>query len=395
MFCTQTFKNAAEKDDHILQHFAQETCNECQQNLIRIGGNLYVLHNAATCIREYDYDNENYYDDVSSKLATVLVEEGTYLKDEPNDQENRLEEDALEVEVGEWLKSEPNYDEYEHSENPLQEEDDVEEEEEEATAESNMDDDSQPQQEATTSTAESNMDDDSQQQQQQQQDEANTSAAESINDENMSQEAMDLSKSNEVNIKLESVANTNDKEKSTKKEENKRECEFCGEFFHRYALYRHKRDVHNPTVCVCQICYTQFKSEEYLQRHMRYKHGATANVFKCDKCQATFRKEDLFRIHQCNGVKPNSKMACEICSKEFSRKQSLLNHQVLVHSKSETIHCKACARVFSDVDERDAHQSECAAKKYQQLSKNSTACEICGVVLSRSSALLRHKASKH
>ncbi|XP_031628847.1 zinc finger protein 62 homolog [Contarinia nasturtii] len=51
LFCPQTFGSASEKDDHILQHFAQETCIECDQNLIRIGNNLYTKHNAVTCIK--------------------------------------------------------------------------------------------------------------------------------------------------------------------------------------------------------------------------------------------------------------------------------------------------------------------------------------------------------
>lgn len=396
MFCTQTFESAAAKDDHILEHFAQETCNECQQNLIRIGGNLYVLHNAATCIREYDYDNENYYDDVSSKLATVLVEGYNNVKQEPNneqqmEEESRLNEnDALEVNIddavdldeGGWFKCEPNSEDYENHGNTSQEEEGAGEEEY-AT---------------NTSTAESTMDEDSQQQD----GETNTTSVESVIDGNLPHEAMDLSKSTEIDIKSEmtgnSQPNTNDNEKPAKKEENKRECELCGEFFHKYALYRHRRDVHNPTVCVCQICHTQFKSEEYLQRHMRYKHGATAKLFKCDQCQATFRKEDLFRIHQCNGTSNvDGKMTkCETCGKEFSRKQTLLKHQVLVHSKpDEMIYCKACARVFSNAEERDTHQLECAAKKYQQLASNPVACEICGQIFSRSFSLERHKASKH
>lgn len=51
LFCPQTFGSATEKDDHILEHFDQETCADCNQNLIRIGSNLYILrlHNAITC----------------------------------------------------------------------------------------------------------------------------------------------------------------------------------------------------------------------------------------------------------------------------------------------------------------------------------------------------------
>lgn len=51
LFCTRTFDNAAEKDDHTLEHFAQETCTECDQKLIRIGAKLYTLHDTVTCIR--------------------------------------------------------------------------------------------------------------------------------------------------------------------------------------------------------------------------------------------------------------------------------------------------------------------------------------------------------
>lgn len=371
MFCPQAFESAAAKDDHILEHFSQETCNDCQQNLIRIGGNLYILHNAATCIKEYDYDSENYYDDVSSKLATVLVEE-TCVNDK---QHTDRGDDPSEIEVDGWIKTESNIDEYETPENPLQENDEA----------------------AQISTAESEIDEDSQQQQQ----DANTSTAESNNDEQLPHQMLNLSNEinmNEVHIKSETVTKSNKNEKAAKKAgPEKRECEFCGEFFHRYALYRHKRDVHNPTVCICQTCNTQFKSVEYLQRHMRYKHGASAKVIKCDTCQATFRKEDLYRIHQCNTTpnNENSKATCETCGKEFSRKQTLLKHQILVHNDSGIIHCKACARVFSDVEERDVHQLECTAKKYQQLSSNPIACEICGLVLSRRGALIRHKALKH
>lgn len=58
-------------------------------------------------------------------------------------------------------------------------------------------------------------------------------------------------------------------------------CDICGQFFHRYALYRHKRDIHNPVICACELCHTQFKSREYLQRHMRYTHGISATITSC------------------------------------------------------------------------------------------------------------------
>lgn len=50
MFCPQTFGTAAAKDDHVLEHFAQETCLECNRNLIRIGGSLYTKHDSSICV---------------------------------------------------------------------------------------------------------------------------------------------------------------------------------------------------------------------------------------------------------------------------------------------------------------------------------------------------------
>lgn len=65
---------------------------------------------------------------------------------------------------------------------------------------------------------------------------------------------------------------------------------------------------------------------------MRYKHGAAANVFKCDSCLAVFRNENLFRIHQCSGIQANeNSKTCEICCKEFSRRDALQRHMASQH----------------------------------------------------------------
>lgn len=56
LFCPKIFSRAADKDDHILEHFrkfTQETCSKCDQNLIRIGKYLYTRHNEATCVKDH------------------------------------------------------------------------------------------------------------------------------------------------------------------------------------------------------------------------------------------------------------------------------------------------------------------------------------------------------
>lgn len=51
LFCPQIFGTAIEKDDHILEHFAQEMCSDCDQSLIRIGSHMYTIHDVVTCVK--------------------------------------------------------------------------------------------------------------------------------------------------------------------------------------------------------------------------------------------------------------------------------------------------------------------------------------------------------
>ncbi|XP_031628865.1 zinc finger protein 816-like [Contarinia nasturtii] len=72
LFCPQTFGADFEKDDHILEHFAQETCMECNQKLLRIGGNLYTLHNAVTCIKR-ELKTERYHKTCSQTNQSLVL----------------------------------------------------------------------------------------------------------------------------------------------------------------------------------------------------------------------------------------------------------------------------------------------------------------------------------
>lgn len=53
-FCPNVFESIADKNSHLLEHFVQELCNDCNESLIRIGDSLYVLHTKITCIKSND-----------------------------------------------------------------------------------------------------------------------------------------------------------------------------------------------------------------------------------------------------------------------------------------------------------------------------------------------------
>ncbi|XP_055296408.1 zinc finger protein 595-like [Sitodiplosis mosellana] len=84
LFCPQTFGSAAEKDDHVLEHFTQETCADCDQNLIRIGSNLYTVHNAVTCIKGKIKSEEHIESCfVDTVISETVAEYETRIKTEP------------------------------------------------------------------------------------------------------------------------------------------------------------------------------------------------------------------------------------------------------------------------------------------------------------------------
>lgn len=63
-FCARQFDTTAEKNAHILEHFEHHICQRCEQNLIRIGENFYILHATRTCIsstfkQEIELDEQN------------------------------------------------------------------------------------------------------------------------------------------------------------------------------------------------------------------------------------------------------------------------------------------------------------------------------------------------
>lgn len=67
------FDNAVEKDDHTLEHFAQETCTECDQKLIRIGAKLYTLHETVTCVRR-KFKTEHHFESCFVENSSVSNE---------------------------------------------------------------------------------------------------------------------------------------------------------------------------------------------------------------------------------------------------------------------------------------------------------------------------------
>lgn len=160
-------------------------------------------------------------------------------------------------------------------------------------------------------------------------------------------------------------------------------CDLCGQLFHRYALYRHRRDVHNPTVCECELCNTKFKSQEYLQRHMQYKHGIGAKNLTCGTCNKTFRSEVSLQTHPCGST---NSMVPGDPGKEYWT-DNYVEQQKPKQKLNDRVECEYCGKSFHIFaiyrHRRDVHnQIVCV-------------CEVCNTKFKSKEYLHRHMQYKH
>lgn len=120
MSCAHQFTTEDEKNAHILAHFEQRVCEDCDQNLLRIGDNFYVLHATLTCIRRCEIKQEIESDEQNhSELSRIKVHpidarqyDNSYVKQEQtNDGSNQLDTMAVQIDPSSLAFQGPEFDE--------------------------------------------------------------------------------------------------------------------------------------------------------------------------------------------------------------------------------------------------------------------------------------------
>lgn len=345
LFCPQTFDSAETKDDHILEHFAQEICVDCNQNLIRVGRQLYTPHNQSSCIK------------TELKIEPILFERQSELFNEDGD-EIRIETGsttATSCVTDMQIKSEPllNLERLNTNEHFPHDEDVI------SIEQLNL---FGRKYEEPNSASERI----------QHEQFANENIA-SIESQRMKPELMIEERNifDGLDDKLEQANSKNIRiNRKRKLMDEYSECELCGKIMLTPSLYYHMRNIHNTPSndeeFKCEPCRKKFKTADILRKHMRMKHDPTVKKLKCDLCRLVFMKETSLRDHQCkrksSEVVKSDKMPCDECGKLLSNRNSLRKHKTLLHSAPGAIFCNVCGRLFSSCDDRDEHQTECSRR---------------------------------
>ncbi|XP_055296414.1 zinc finger protein 557-like [Sitodiplosis mosellana] len=405
LFCPQTFGSGAEKDDHVLDHFAHETCTDCNQNLIRIGANLYTLHTAVTCIKmelksEAPIESSAIEQVTTNDESPPVYDRGSCNEDEPMQSVCTFPDlDSIEVERVEVkleLKTE--------NEEPI---------------------------ECLNENISPECSDGSKQ--------------------HIENKSMNSTRKKKISVKIQPPSNLQKRKKQSKRKktvsggtgakivkkksqektndnEESLECHICGKMLScKYAMQRHKMVVHKTlgenccNICIklfstaedlaehkancmrkrrqsntavrfeCDICGAILKNRAVLRMHMRFVHSPSCKQFKCTLCESSFVQQKLLDIHHNRKHLDIKEYVCSTCGKSFKTKDQLKSH-TNSHTGERPFKCTVdgCEKGFKTRSNRESHIRTHAGGKRVQ-------CEVegCGRQFTFEIDLRRHKYRSH
>ncbi|XP_055326187.1 zinc finger protein 62 homolog isoform X2 [Sitodiplosis mosellana] len=441
VFCPQTFGSAVEKDDHILEHFAQETCADCDQSLLRIGSNLYTQHNAVTCIKRESKSNqlniklepeteqnEQLMSVDPMNFAEVSYNEYYQGSNNQNSNENTSATDVTPsntVSVGEIeIKMEPEAQVQQFISVYIKN-----------TTERNDVDfgSSQVFQSQSSSTPLEKSDVDSKGNYKhecnicgkvfQLKDSLRRHHRMKHDDPNclkfkcdhcptvlLSKKSLDNHLPRCARMKEERLSKPPKKKTET---HDRAPCDICGELFYTFWLNRHKKLKHTPKEkeseasyfdnYQCDICQRVIPTKKALRTHMRMKHYPS--ILKCDDCGRRFvlKKSLDSHLNRCNrkqkslgevlgnkSISSKKRHICDICGEVFSSRTAAGKHTFNVHKTEEGHQCTYCKRVFITPQGLINHGLNC-----EKSSNRTYECYVCHKKFETKKWMYTHLQSIH
>lgn len=173
------------------------------------------------------------------------------------------------------------------------------------------------------------------------------------------------------------------------------ECDICGEVFHVNSLQRHKIARHSaPGTIVCTMCCKIFATAEALAEHTllcisrRNKQASrTIGKFQCKICNVIVSRKYSLHKHmqlkhassadtsseewkQCENNLNQTRHSdrerdyvCDVCGQVLGNELALQRHQIVMHSEPGTIICSNCLETFDSAGELTTHRQECLMRR--------------------------------
>lgn len=374
---------ATDKNTHILSHFPTENCIKCEQNVIRIGEYLYVLHSTVTCIATKS----------KRKKKRKSKEQIKNLQSDENNEETEFNTNNDQI-CGNLEDFEVKPEDAESGTSPIEPE----------IVEVNV----------TIEKIKEKLDIESKQKCQNQTGPHETTAAQHTNIENPVEQDMFVAlrnrkeknasidrskrkrpdKRNDLFFKCEHngceklIRRSNRSQHMTTHSNERFECDICHSSLATKNGLRAHFYLHFPKKELkCTICESIFRSESSLSQHVRFVHNKEAKRFICNVCGRALRKSHLLKEHmnKHTGEKP---FDCphDGCEKRFYTK-SHRNEHIRSHTGEKPFKCSedGCDRQFAYAIDFKRHKF-----KVHGIFTNKFTCPICSKVFPENMLLKKH-----
>lgn len=352
----------AQKSIHVLTHFQQEICGTCDQNLICIGENFYVLHGTITCIPrniktetpscepniEHEMDEnsvhvhtEQFIDDLKAEAEYENIDQHyTLTQDDCLDADDSERNDDMPI-------REQNAEDYCFVEN---------------SAHENICGDAQ----LSSCTTEI--------------EKANANVVKSyrkLKGKNTRYECIECKKifTRTDHLKVHVLDKHRPSEKPFECIECRQRfatnyrlndhkkyraiCNTCGKIFctkKQQLLHQAEEHDYNETIAKSSICHYNGCNEIVADcgwtEHMANKHAISReerkrNQYECDICSKTYKTRDGIEFHILSIHCPSSKrFKCKICGYATVSQKLLARHQTKIHFQQRNFMCSVCGKTF-------------------------------------------------
>lgn len=152
----------------------------------------------------------------------------------------------------------------------------------------------------------------------------------------------------------------------------------------------------------CHLCQHEFGSRQSLYVHFKEQHSEHGRPFKCDFCQATFKRKSHLDDHVSSHT-GETRYTCKYCEAKFTRAKQLMRHRRSCHKeyplKTEPpniqsslsegqFKCKYCPKSFKHRPSLNFH-----VKTHYELLP--FVCETCNARFAGDKGLLIHRGKHH